>query len=135
MQSQNKGKKQTKYLVSYDITSDKRRRKVVKILEGYGFRVQYSVFECELSSKQFKELSKRLEPCLYLNRMTAFGSTNFALNAVTRLRLSAQIIQKASAYSRLFESISPTDCSVVGCGRRVSAWMRSSRNVRSASLR
>ena len=33
------------YLISYDITKDKVRRKVDKELENYGRRVQFSVFE------------------------------------------------------------------------------------------
>ena len=41
-------------LVSYDISDDKRRRKVCKILEGYGYRVQYSVFECDLDDKKIQ---------------------------------------------------------------------------------
>ncbi|NET73704.1 MAG: CRISPR-associated endonuclease Cas2 [Sphaerospermopsis sp. SIO1G2] len=49
-------------IVSYDITNDKRRRKVCKTLEGYGYRVQYSVFECDLNRKQIKELKDRLRP-------------------------------------------------------------------------
>lgn len=49
-------------LVSYDISDDKRRRKVCKILEGYGYRVQYSVFECDLDDKKYKELVSKLKP-------------------------------------------------------------------------
>ena len=49
-------------VISYDITSDKRRRQVVKILEGLGYRVQYSVFECELSERQLKHLKTALKP-------------------------------------------------------------------------
>lgn len=44
------------YLVSYDITSDKRRRKIAKILENYGKRIQYSVFECDLSEERYQKL-------------------------------------------------------------------------------
>ena len=40
-------------LISYDIVEDKRRTKVMKYLLGYGARVQYSVFECELTIAQF----------------------------------------------------------------------------------
>jgi len=47
-------------VVSYDISDDKRRRKVAKIMEGYGCRVQYSVFECELDKKKLTELRQRL---------------------------------------------------------------------------
>lgn len=38
-------------VVSYDIKNDKRRRKVMKLMEGYGERVQYSVFECHLQPR------------------------------------------------------------------------------------
>ena len=49
------------WVVSYDITNDKRRRKVVKALEGYGRRVQYSVFECDLDATKANRLEKRLK--------------------------------------------------------------------------
>ena len=48
------------YLVCYDITSDRVRNKIVKTLEGYGRRVQYSVFECDLDEKRYKELYGKL---------------------------------------------------------------------------
>ena len=51
-------------LVSYDIPNDKRRLKIAKILEDYGDRVQYSVFECDLPEKQFQKLVKELEQVL-----------------------------------------------------------------------
>ena len=44
------------YLVSYDISNDKRRAKAAKILEGCGRRVQYSVFECSITSERFEIL-------------------------------------------------------------------------------
>jgi len=49
-------------LVSYDISDNKRRQKVAKIMEGFGYRVQYSVFECELDSHKLAELKRRLRP-------------------------------------------------------------------------
>ena len=49
-------------IVSYDISDDKRRRKVAKILEGHGYRVQFSVFECDLEDHQIKKLWIRLKP-------------------------------------------------------------------------
>jgi CRISPR-associated protein Cas2 len=50
------------YLISYDISNDKRRLKVMKALEDYGTRVQYSVFECWLRPKDLDNLKKRLLP-------------------------------------------------------------------------
>ncbi len=48
------------YVIVYDITCDKRRKKISDLLEGYGQRVQYSVFECVLSQTKYSELQKRL---------------------------------------------------------------------------
>lgn len=49
-------------LVTYDISNDKRRLKIMKALEDYGRRVQYSVFECHLTPKEIKRLKVRLAP-------------------------------------------------------------------------
>ncbi len=48
------------YLVSYDISRDKIRNKVASELENYGKRVQYSVFECELTESKLKKLYAKL---------------------------------------------------------------------------
>ncbi len=40
-------------LVTYDITDDKRLRRVAQTCEDYGVRVQYSVFECHLDEDEF----------------------------------------------------------------------------------
>lgn len=48
------------YVVSYDIVSDRLRSKIAKTLEGYGTRIQYSVFECRLSEKKYMELYGKL---------------------------------------------------------------------------
>lgn len=53
-------KKRNWLVVSYDITNDKRRAKIMKTLEGYGRRVQYSVFECELRPGDIEKLKGRL---------------------------------------------------------------------------
>ena len=51
-------------LVSYDVARDekgeKRLRHVAKILENYGQRVQYSVFECLVDPAQWVELKSKL---------------------------------------------------------------------------
>ncbi len=48
-------------VVAYDISDDRRRERVAKILEGYGERVQYSVFECRLDRVQYVRLRHALE--------------------------------------------------------------------------
>ena len=53
-------------LVTYDVATEtkagaKRLRRVAKACEGYGQRVQYSVFECTLSDAQLERLKHRLQ--------------------------------------------------------------------------
>jgi CRISPR-associated protein Cas2 len=48
------------YLVSYDISDDKRRTRVHSALTGFGIWVQYSLFECFLDQKQRIRLEARL---------------------------------------------------------------------------
>ncbi len=52
------------WVVTYDIASAKRWRKVFKILKSYGKPVQYSVFECRLSQPQAKALQTALASVL-----------------------------------------------------------------------
>ncbi len=47
-------------VVSYDIPDDKRRIKVMKTLESYGQRAQYSVFECDLRPADLNRLEAKL---------------------------------------------------------------------------
>ena len=49
-----------RYLISYDISDDKVRDKVVKYLEGFAFRLQYSVFSCNVSAKEAKKIWREL---------------------------------------------------------------------------
>jgi len=49
------------YVISYDIPCDRRRQKIANLLEGYGERVQYSVFECILTPRKYEELCQRLK--------------------------------------------------------------------------
>ena len=46
--------------VTYDLTNNRARSKIVKILESYGFRVQKSVFELEITKNQFETLKEWL---------------------------------------------------------------------------
>ena len=51
-----------RYLVSYDITNPRRLRRVARTLEGFGTRLQYSVFECSLDNLRLAELKSQLQP-------------------------------------------------------------------------
>jgi CRISPR-associated protein Cas2 len=54
-------------IISYDIVEDRRRTKVMKLLLGYGTRVQYSVFECYLSPQEMLKVTRELRDLIDLN--------------------------------------------------------------------
>lgn len=45
-------------VVSYDISHTKRRNRLHRTLKNFGARVQYSVFECVLASKDARRLQE-----------------------------------------------------------------------------
>ncbi|HRR34787.1 MAG TPA: CRISPR-associated endonuclease Cas2 [Kiritimatiellia bacterium] len=49
------------YLVSYDISDDRRRARVFKLMRGWGERVQYSVFCCQLNPRERLQLIEELK--------------------------------------------------------------------------
>ena len=53
-----------RYLVSYDISDPKRLRKVARTLEGFGVRLQYSVFECPLDDIRLAKLKAEIQSLL-----------------------------------------------------------------------
>ena len=48
-------------IVVYDIPDNKRRKKLSDFLEGYGRRVQYSVFECFISLDEMRSLYEQIK--------------------------------------------------------------------------
>lgn len=44
------------HLVTYDVRDDKRLRRVARLLESYGERLQYSVFRCHLTDREMQRL-------------------------------------------------------------------------------
>ena len=49
------------YIVAYDISDDKRLRKVFKLMKGYGEWLQFSIFQCRLSARRHAELMSLLD--------------------------------------------------------------------------
>ena len=54
-------------LVIYDITNTKRRNKLVKVLESYGYRVQKSAFELYVTRRQYEKLISSLKRIVNLD--------------------------------------------------------------------
>lgn len=73
------------YLVCYDVRDDARLRKVAKVLEGYGQRIQYSVFRCRLTPREEERL--RWELTRVAAKEDAWLIAPLCDNCIHRLRL------------------------------------------------
>jgi CRISPR-associated protein Cas2 len=49
------------YIVAYDITDQKRWRRVFRIMKGYGQWLQLSVFQCRLTARRRADMATRLD--------------------------------------------------------------------------
>jgi len=56
----------TRYLLCYDVRDDARLRRTAKVAEAYGYRLQYSVFVCDLTETQRVRLERDLRGVLNL---------------------------------------------------------------------
>lgn len=52
---------QPEFAVVYELGNDRERRQVDRLLRGFGFRVQKSVYECRLSRAERQQLQRALE--------------------------------------------------------------------------
>lgn len=50
-----------KYVITFDITGDRIRSRIVKILSEYSYRVQKSVFEGIISKESLAELTQKVK--------------------------------------------------------------------------
>ena len=48
-------------VVAYDIENDRQRTKIAKLLEKFGTRINYSVFECLFTEKQLENTQVKIE--------------------------------------------------------------------------
>lgn len=56
----------TRYLLCYDVRDDRRLRRTAKVAEAWGYRLQYSVFVCDLSDVERASLERSLRNVLDL---------------------------------------------------------------------
>ena len=58
------------YVIAYDIADDRRRQKVVKVLEPIGIRINWSVFECMLTPLQIEKVKVELNSLIKAKKDT-----------------------------------------------------------------
>ena len=53
------------YIVTYDVSDQKRWRRVFKLMKGYGEWIQLSVFQCRMSRQRHAELVALLDGAIH----------------------------------------------------------------------
>ena len=53
------------YLVCYDISDDKRLRRVFKLMRGFGDHLQFSVFECQFTASDLVRCRETLREVIH----------------------------------------------------------------------
>lgn len=48
-------------VIAYDIADDRRRYRVVKVVEKYGVRINYSVYECMFTQGQLERIQRKID--------------------------------------------------------------------------
>lgn len=61
VENQKERKRRIRVLVIYDIIEDKKRIKVAKFLQGFGYRIQKSAFEAYVMEDVLKKMLRGLE--------------------------------------------------------------------------
>lgn len=74
-------------VVCYDIPSDKRRNKVAQALEGFGYRVQKSVFECEVTADQFNKMKQKVTKRIKIEE-DSVRYYNLCLNCLRKIEIT-----------------------------------------------
>lgn len=73
------------YVIAYDVTDDKRRNKVVKLLEKYGVRSNFSVFECMFTESQFAKVREALKKIINPKEQDRVAYYPICVNCFTKI--------------------------------------------------
>jgi len=72
------------YLVTYDISDDKKRTKLSTILDEYGNRVNFSVYECTLTKREHNILQEKIKSLKILNKFDSIRFYHICKNCIDK---------------------------------------------------
>ena len=87
-----------KYLICYDITEDAIRGKMVRYLEAFAYRLQYSVFNCNLNSKNAAEVWQDLLEIVAESKDGSVLMTPLCKSCEKNLRLSGKPLEEEKGF-------------------------------------
>jgi len=85
------------YVVAYDITDDRRRNRILKILKDFGVHIQYSVFECNTDRRAYLRLKERLSDAMHPEEdsMTFYHLCRSCKNGMERMGVKKGLDKKS----------------------------------------
>ena len=90
------------YLISYDVRDGKRLRKTAKLMEGYGVRIQYSVFRCNITERSLERLRWELSRVLLPeDGLLIVGLCTSCLQGVKKRNPQSQWLEETPAWEVL----------------------------------
>ena len=88
------------WVVCYDISDDRRRRQVIKLLRSYGYRVQESVFHCllrnpadvEILLKNLRQVINEGQDLCHMYRLAPIAAERFYQLGACQYQEPAQVV-------------------------------------------
>jgi CRISPR-associated protein Cas2 len=76
-----------RFLITYDIASDSRRNRLIRVLNEHGRRVQYSCFEVNLNADSLNGLKEKIKEIINCDEDSVFifPITDFASPFIVKL--------------------------------------------------
>lgn len=73
------------FLIAYDISADRRRNRVAKLLQSWGYRIQESVFQLRVTQADISVIIEDLGKSL-IRKTMSYTFTHYAVHVSKRLR-------------------------------------------------
>ena len=87
-----------RYLISYDIPDDKVRDQIVRFLEEFAFRMQYSVFTCNVDAKESKLIWQSLIEIAAESEGSSVLMTPLCKSCEKNLKLSGKPLEEEKGF-------------------------------------
>ena len=75
----------TCYVIAYDISDDRRRKRVHQVLSGFGTWTQFSLFECFLTGSEHARLERKLRKRINIEQGDRVRIYTLCANCVNKI--------------------------------------------------
>lgn len=87
-----------RYLICYDVPEDELRGKIVRYLEEFAYRLQYSVFQCSLSASEAEYVWRDLLALIVESKGGTVLMSPLCKSCAKNLRLSGKPLEEEKGF-------------------------------------